>query len=104
MSHTAMRTTRSHWAALGAAGLALAAAICVVERNSPAIAPGESARMRSGSPVMTRPLAPPPETVTPRQPGAPLRPAFEPPLPDLHRMILYTSPALHAAPTTFTPR
>jgi hypothetical protein len=61
--------------------------------------------MRSGSPVMTRPLAPPPaEVFKPRQPGAPLRPIFDPPLPDLHRMILYTSPGFHAAPMTFTPK
>jgi hypothetical protein len=91
IGRTPMRTTRSHWALLGAASLALVAAICVVERSMPAGAPGASSLSRDGRPaVMPGPTSPPYEMRRSRPLGAPLRPLLDPPLPDVRPMILYT--------------
>ena len=87
-----MRTTRSSWVLLTGAALAVATSICVVDRVGPrAIAPTRSAwpdAARLATPVQFR-----------SDDGAvPVRrelrrPQFNPPLPDLTPMILYTSPA-----------
>ena len=87
-----MRTTRSSWALLTGAALAVATSICVVDHLGPrAIAPTRTAwpeAARSSTPVQFRSN----DSAAPvrREPRMPL---FSPPLPDVTPMILYTSPA-----------
>jgi hypothetical protein len=86
-----MRTTRSSWALLTGAALAVATSICVVDRLGPrAIAPTRTAwpDARPSTPVQFRGN----DGVAPVR-REPRRPQFNPPLPDLTPMILYTSPA-----------
>jgi hypothetical protein len=92
-----MRTTRSSWGLLAGAALAIATSICVVDRMGPPV----GAPTRSELPAYERPpvryerhaLPPMRYFNRPTQ-----RPQFDPPLPDLTPMILYTSPAFQSAP------
>ena len=88
-----MRTTRSSWALLAGAALAVATSICVVDRYGPPV----GAPTRSALPAYERP-APQYEGSAPRRQRPFGRPQLEPLIPDVKPMILYTSPGFQSAP------